>query len=1062
VADTVGKTAGKGAWKGVKATGNLALALVLFLVAALATGGFVVSNAVLSDAARLKGPPKPTTEQCSALPAGWCEVVYHAQQYTEKSGRMVPVPWTVIAGIARVQTNFGQRSPYDTEQRYPDRAAPPYLVQNAPTMVGGDPEGIPVALSWDRGCHVPAPDKPIGGDGVTTPVNTTIPTGTYAEGGLIALGKRLQDMGFIVFESPYFPTPGAPNGVTPGGHMEGSLHYAGEAIDVNWPNPAEEKRMIDSIIPLAKEYKVGIIWQSKNHYDHVHFDTLNRWKFNNVDHWFEPKLGSSLVNGGPVPVGGAAIGATGEEGLGPFLLRPSAIGGWGGDPQHPCEAARFVAEKLSLTARDMLRSDPSLMPKTNDATSPEAAAFWQQVMNASGIFADPHAAPVCTVDSPDDVGVDAMIEHIWRCELNATPELFVIDEATTGQDGKVGFSTLNHTAATGTLIREAKGVAYAYSKWELDPDCDNEATYAGVFPLTKQVAATYGATDRCDPQANIRAAAKAVIAGEVTKPEDRDSTDGPYAPMLGGWANIAPALGQEAKTFAKAGPAQSWVPSAECTATISTWLQTLAARPAPFASLAGKTGLPANTSPFTKAIAAAGENPMLSRVCAGPTPEAFAGTALVSAQTLVDAATEHERPEAPDPLGPEGATPTVTPKDPTGDLPYDVDAMRGLTTWFAAQAATQAPPKARFGKDSLIPRLQVTPKTVELGEASAPAQITVPALPWQEMSTDWAIFYGGVAPKWDSFGTISDRMAGSNGEVPAATVGVFGTASQQASVVIQAAMSQLGVPYAWGGGGPSGPTRGINYAGIDGSGVVGFDCSSLMQYAFNAAGITLPRTTYDQVKQGTAVASISQAAPGDLVFSRAGVRGPEHVMLYLGDNQVIEAPRMGKTVQVRQLKSGEVVAIRRVITDAGTGVYVPAGSATPVPGDQYVPVPGNVEVWIAQALQVLYANGFPRGTDDAAALRIIIQHESSGRYGPHDSVNNWDSNATGPCKCPSFGLMQTIPATFDSYKLPPWTNKWDPRAQIIAGSRYAQSRYGGLDNVPGVKAVRAGKPYVGY
>ena len=59
--------------------------------------------------------------------------------------------------------------------------------------------------------------------------------------------------------------------------------------------------------------------------------------------------------------------------------------------------------------------------------------------------------------------------------------------------------------------------------------------------------------------------------------------------------------------------------------------------------------------------------------------------------------------------------------------------------------------------------------------------------------------------------------------------------------------------------------------------------------------------------------------------------------------------------------------------------------------------------------------------------------------------------------------MQTIGSTFDSYAVPGYdADIYDPVSNIVAGVRYAISRYGSLSNVPGVIAVRNGQSYVGY
>ncbi len=101
------------------------------------------------------------------------------------------------------------------------------------------------------------------------------------------------------------------------------------------------------------------------------------------------------------------------------------------------------------------------------------------------------------------------------------------------------------------------------------------------------------------------------------------------------------------------------------------------------------------------------------------------------------------------------------------------------------------------------------------------------------------------------------------------------------------------------------------------------DCSSLVQQAYRAAGITLPRTSYAQVRVGQAVTA-DTPLPGDLLFT-PGTNGtpttPGHVALYIGNGLLIEAPHTGTPIRltpyeaVRNASSPEnrVVAIRRVV-----------------------------------------------------------------------------------------------------------------------------------------------------
>ena len=106
---------------------------------------------------------------------------------------------------------------------------------------------------------------------------------------------------------------------------------------------------------------------------------------------------------------------------------------------------------------------------------------------------------------------------------------------------------------------------------------------------------------------------------------------------------------------------------------------------------------------------------------------------------------------------------------------------------------------------------------------------------------------------------------------------------------------------------------------------------------------------------------------------------------------------------------------------------------------------------------VLEADGVPASELDEAGVLLIIEHESSGNP---NAINNWDSNAQAGD--PSRGLMQVIGATFNAYKLPGHGNIYSPVDNIIAGVRYALSRYGSISNVPGVRSVAGGGSYVGY
>ncbi len=108
------------------------------------------------------------------------------------------------------------------------------------------------------------------------------------------------------------------------------------------------------------------------------------------------------------------------------------------------------------------------------------------------------------------------------------------------------------------------------------------------------------------------------------------------------------------------------------------------------------------------------------------------------------------------------------------------------------------------------------------------------------------------------------------------------------------AAQQLGTPYVWGGTG-------------DG----GFDCSGLAQAAYRTAGITLPRVAQDQFDAGPAVPAGTEVAPGDLVFFGSGPTGVEHVGLYVGAGEMIDAPHTGALVRFDIADQSGVVGATR-------------------------------------------------------------------------------------------------------------------------------------------------------
>lgn len=119
-------------------------------------------------------------------------------------------------------------------------------------------------------------------------------------------------------------------------------------------------------------------------------------------------------------------------------------------------------------------------------------------------------------------------------------------------------------------------------------------------------------------------------------------------------------------------------------------------------------------------------------------------------------------------------------------------------------------------------------------------------------------------------------------------------ASSKAASIVALAKEQVGKPYVWAAAGPD-----------------KFDCSGLVQYVYqHAAGINLPRTTYDQVKVGQTV-PLNQLQAGDLVFWGSET-APYHVAIYIGNNQYVNAatPEQGTILQNVSSYNGPTIAKR--------------------------------------------------------------------------------------------------------------------------------------------------------
>ena len=222
---------------------------------------------------------------------------------------------------------------------------------------------------------------------------------------------------------------------------------------------------------------------------------------------------------------------------------------------------------------------------------------------------------------------------------------------------------------------------------------------------------------------------------------------------------------------------------------------------------------------------------------------------------------------------------------------------------------------------NVVPNWQLLPITVASDQVQHSAFPTAVAR-WQATATPlvaayWPAGAGGSTPSSTSAADVSSLVAavsdcpGQGGAGPGRGGG--GAAAQppgftlpslaQQNTVVRFALAQLGQPYLWGGTGQG-----------------GWDCSGLTMRAWGAAGVALPRTTFQQVLVGAPVPGVSAMQPGDLIFiagSDGSPADPGHVGLYVGAaggiGYLVDAPETGKTVEITPVSSwaGLIVAIRR-------------------------------------------------------------------------------------------------------------------------------------------------------
>ena len=147
-----------------------------------------------------------------------------------------------------------------------------------------------------------------------------------------------------------------------------------------------------------------------------------------------------------------------------------------------------------------------------------------------------------------------------------------------------------------------------------------------------------------------------------------------------------------------------------------------------------------------------------------------------------------------------------------------------------------------------------------------------------------------VPPEFLALPAPEPQPAPSNDIAALAAVPSPSAGSIAGAIAVQAALTRIGSPYSWGAGGPS-----------------AFDCSGLVQWAFQQAGVFLPHSSYAQSAGGQPV-SMDEMQPGDVI---AYYSDASHVGMYVGDGMMVHASTFGIPVAVVPVNNAPIFNVRR-------------------------------------------------------------------------------------------------------------------------------------------------------
>ena len=258
--------------------------------------------------------------------------------------------------------------------------------------------------------------------------------------------------------------------------------------------------------------------------------------------------------------------------VGPFLLSAAAADQMranGHDPQNPCQSAVFLSENLRI---DRALTDAAQANNDRYNTPEEWTEFWKQAVNTTTLVTSPEADSSDCTAYPQGLGVAEKITWAVRCQASKKANGVYLVTSVDGDEMVTG----NTTDAVARLADEAVDVAASFSRMGT-ATCSAQATYAGVFPLTRSDMANTKLDgdehmDRCDAEDNIAVTAKLLIDAEAVPVNKRPTAAGKFQPMIGGWAAMPWVMHGTAGAFSTAGPSDGWQPPQECVPAVTSWM----------------------------------------------------------------------------------------------------------------------------------------------------------------------------------------------------------------------------------------------------------------------------------------------------------------------------------------------------------------------------------------------------------------------------------------------------------------------------------------------------------